>query len=113
MRIIFYMLFFILNCSGPALFQQSEQEGAYVSLDANTPEEGVVVAEVSASAAVSQLLSIAGDEALSGTTLTIPPGSLVVDTAITMEQGVLINDTFLNEIGFSGPVSVLARNLCW
>ena len=63
MRIIFYMLFFILNCSGPALFQQSEQEGAYVSLDANAPEEGVVVAEVSASAAVSQLLSIAGDEA--------------------------------------------------
>ena len=103
MRIIFYMLFFILNCSGPALFQQSEQEGAYVSLDANAPEEGVVVAEVSASAAVSQLLSIAGDEALSGTTLTIPPGSLVVDTAITMEQGVsLINDTFLSEIGFSG-----------
>ena len=70
------------------------------------------MAEVSASAAVSQLLSIAG-AGFGGTTLTIPPSSLVVDVAIIWARVSLINDTFLSEIGFQGRRTQYWLAICW
>ena len=105
---IILFLAFLEACSGPAFFQKEEDGNVVVSLDSTVVTEGVVVAKVSSKSSVSQLLSMAGNGELEGSSLTIPPGSLALDTRIVMEQGAsMLNDTFLNEIDLSeaGDVS--------
>ena len=87
--------FLLIACSGPGFFKKQENDDVVVSLDSTVVSEGVVVAQVSSTSSVSQLLSITSGDELAGSTLTIPPGSLAIDMNIVMEPGAsMLTDTF-------------------
>lgn len=83
-------------------------------VQAVTTETGAVSAVFSAQSTTTQILSAAANEAVGGTVVALPPGSLSIDTTIVIEEAASIaTETMSAELGISAvmehtgtPVSV-------
>lgn len=64
---------------------------------------------ISASSTTTQVVEASADSGITGTKFTFPPGSLTIDTAITVEEGVpLANSDVSSELGISDSVGLSA-----
>lgn len=83
-------------------------------VQAVTSETGAVTAAFSAQSTTTQILSAAASETMSGTVLALPPGTLTIDTSISIEESAPIaTETMGAELGINAvmqqtgtPVSV-------
>ena len=75
------------------------QSGSAVNVPVKEDVQGIVTASVRMDSTMTQVVEASKSSAISGTALAIPPGSLTLDTEITIEEGVTIASTVVaNEL---------------
>jgi len=84
---------------------QNKRSGSEESITATRDGNGIEVASVKAGANVTQEIKTAGDSPLAGTTISFLPGSLAVDTNISIEEGITLAVSVAAEFGISNNIT--------
>ena len=85
---------------GPGLFDQAKSSADQVV--ATTEADGAVTGAISAGSNLTQLLMAAANSAISGSTVAFPPGSLSIDSSVTLEESSdIANSSTATDLGLS------------
>ncbi len=92
--------FFIACFESPKIFPEKSasmkhaiQVGSVVKVAVKEDVQGIVTASVSKDSTMTQVVEASKSGAISGATLSLPPGSLALDTEISIEEGASIAST--------------------
>lgn len=104
LHVILLPSFLLSSClDGPGFFKQdSSVTSPAIEVVPDFEEDGIIKAKVDANSNITQLVSASSDSEVSGSSISLPPGSLAVATEITLEEGTnLATASMSTELGLS------------